>query len=237
MTSNETALSILANAGLPETEDEALALMKQHVEDEDAPTGVGGDDFLSMRQEDGCFIFGRNKEEVGSDDLFLCTRQDAEQGWMCWHNGKPVRKGYAPLTAPKVDKPEDLPANETGRNKGRVPAWHRSYKFKLHITSGEHEGTAVIMEGVNAGFSGMGRQLFAEMIKQQEKGGGYTYPLFQLYASDKDDQGARYPRWRVVDWLNAEGKSRADAGKVEVKSVEVVEETPDQPKGKRRSLR
>lgn len=227
--SNENALAILEDAGLPANLEDLMSSLNENVLP-DLPS-AGGVPFLTLDQDSGKFVFGQDGEEIEPDSKWVLLVGSIRHGYFAWLDGEPHERMVS-LNEKKIDKAslEDLGVNKTGFSAGKPATWAPAAEAHFKCITGEHRGTTVMFSGKNKGGAGMMKKLIEAIAGAASRPGGYIFPVVEFSSTDKvGNYKKRFPRAKIVDWLNAQGENRATASQAkatveeQVQDVEVVE--------------
>jgi len=164
-----------------------------------------GKAFLKFDFKSGDFAFGREAEDITGETIVINT-YSIQHGWTLWANGTP-KKISAPFNA---ELPEPMPSVD-----GNSPTESRSFEACFQD---DPDTILVFDSNSHGGRTGVNKVL--DQIKARAISGEseYLFPEVKLESeSYKSKQGSTIhnPVFKIVGWLNLDGKAQEVAAKLE----------------------
>jgi hypothetical protein len=168
----------------------------------DTSTGNQGITYLNFSGKLGRYSLGKDKENVGPEQVFLLEPLSVFRGWQCWKNSKPVDKFkwsvYAPDNAvDESDLPDHGPYRQThGEGWKKMVGFGvvdlddgRQIEFSTDSVSGRNAVSALLDE-----------------ISQRARSGDPTIPLVKFQSEEfiAQEQKNYKPKLEVEVWVTRE---------------------------------
>ena len=206
--------------------DLSTALKQSKVQQTSSNSGKA---FIRFDFKTGDFSFGRDQEEITGEEIVINT-STFMHGWVLWVNGAPqkVMRSFV------EQLPEPMPA--VGQDQ---PSEARGFEARFE----DDEETVLVFESNSfGGRKGVDSLLHEVMMKSGSGEEVYLYPVVKLESeSYKAKQGGTVhnPVFKVVDWVDQEGKRESDtkklSGESQPEQAPESAEAGESPRRRRRS--
>jgi hypothetical protein len=199
-----TSLSSYAKGGnLPTIDKNAMArALASAGAEESTGSASDGVEYVSFSGKTGSITFGRDRDDLPQEELFLMEPRSAFRGWICWKDSKPVARHQWSIYQPDMAIPEsDL--EDKGPYARQQDGWQSMLGFGFMSTDGEvvqYSFSTNSTSGKNA----VG-DLFDE-IAQRTIRGEPNFPLFYFRREKFQAHGEWNfkPRWDIHEWITEE---------------------------------
>jgi hypothetical protein len=223
-----TSLAAYAKGGnLPTIDREAMAKALAQASNEES-TGSGGEgvEYVSFSGKTGEITYGRDRNDLDQEELFLMEPRSAFRGWICWKDNKPVGRHQWSLYQPELAVAErDL--EDKGPYMRPQDRWQSMLGFGFMSTEGEvvqYQFSTNSTSGKNAV-----SDLFKE-ISERTVRGEPNFPLFYFTREKFQAQGEWNfkPKFDVDEWITEE-EAAAMLGAEAEAEPEVAPEPESEP--------
>lgn len=231
-----TSLAAYAKGGnLPSIDRDAMAQALSQASTEES-TGSGGDgvEYVSFSGKTGAITFGRDRDDLPQDELFLMEPRSAFRGWVCWKDNKPVARHQWSIYQPQLAiKERDL--EDKGPYSRQQDGWQSMLGFGFMSEDGEVQYS--FSTNSTSGKNAVG-DLFDE-IAQRTIRGEPNFPLFYFTKERFQAQGEwNYkPRFDIEEWITEEEAAAMLSGEAVEDEPEVLPEPEPEPARTRRTRR
>jgi len=242
-----TSLATHAKGGnLPSLDKDAMAkALSSAGADESTGSGGEGVEYVSFSGKTGVISYGRDREELDSNELFLMEPRSAFRGWICWKENKPVARHQWSIYQPELAVPEkDL--DDKGPYSRKQDGWQSMLGFGFMSTEGE------VVQFSFSTNSSSGKNAVADLfdeVAQRTITGEPNFPLFFFTREKFQAQGEWNfkPKFDIEEWITEDEAAAMLGGEAEPEEEpeeepEKVEAAPEpepeeKPKRSRRARR
>jgi len=210
-----TSLAAYAKGGnLPTLDKDAMAkALASAGAEESTGSASGGVEYVSFSGKTGELTYGRNRDELPQDELFLMEPRSAFRGWTCWKDNTPVGRHSWSIYQPELAvKEADL--EDKGPYARAQDGWQSMLGFGFMSTEGEvvqYQFATNSISGKNA----VG-DLFDE-IAQRTIRGEPNFPLFYFTREKFQAKGEWNfkPKFDIDEWITEEEAAAMLGGEAE----------------------
>lgn len=231
-----TSLAAYAKGGnLPSIDRDAMAQALSQASTEES-TGSGGDgvEYVSFSGKTGAITFGRDRDDLPQDELFLMEPRSAFRGWVCWKDNKPIARHQWSIYQPQLAiKERDL--EDKGPYSRQQDGWQSMLGFGFMSEDGEVQYS--FSTNSTSGKNAVG-DLFDE-IAQRTIRGEPNFPLFYFTKERFQAQGEwNYkPKFDIEEWITEDEAAAMLSGEAVEDEPEVLPEPEPEPARTRRTRR
>jgi|GEM_PF-1640829 len=224
-----TSLAAYAKGGnLPTLDKNAMAqALSATSAEESAGSGSTGVEFVSFSGKTGALTYGRDRDDLDQEELFLMEPRSAFRGWTCWKDNKPVARHEWSIYQPQLAvKESDL--EDKGPYARQQDGWQSMLGFGFMSTEGEvvqYRFSTNSVSGKNA-VSG----LFDE-IAQRTIRGEPNFPLFYFNREKFQAKGEWNwkPKFAIDEWITEADAAAMLGGEAEPEQAEPEPEPEPEP--------
>ena len=233
---SNTSLTAYAKGGnLPSLDRDAMAQALSQASTEESTGSGGGDaEYVSFSAKTGAITYGRDRDDLAQDELFLMEPRSAFRGWVCWKDNKPVARHQWSIYQPQLAIKE-LDLEHKGPYSRQQDGWQSllGFGFMAEDGSAQYSFSTNSTSGKNA----VG-DLFDE-IAQRTIRGEPNFPLFYFTRETFQAQGERNfkPKFDIEEWVTEEEAAELLSGAAAKDEPEALPEPEPEPARTRRTRR
>ena len=225
-----TSLAAYAKGGnLPTLDKDAMAkALASAGAEESTGSASNGIEYVSFSGKTGALTYGRDRDDLPQDELFLMEPRSAFRGWTCWKDNKPVGRHSWSIYQPELAvKEADL--EDKGPYDRAQDGWQSLLGFGFMSTEGEvvqYQFATNSISGKNA----VG-DLFDE-IAQRTIRGEPNFPLFYFNREKFQAKGEWNfkPKFAIEEWITEDEAAAMLGGGSEPETSVEVEPEPEEDK-------
>jgi len=230
-----TSLATYAKGGnLPSLDKDAMAKALAAASAEESTGGGASEsvEYVSFSGKTGAITFGRDRDDLPQDELFLMEPRSAFRGWICWKDNKPVARHQWSIYQSELAIPEHQ-LEDKGPYARAQDGWQSMLGFGFMSEDGavQYSFSTNSTSGKNA----VG-DLFDE-IAQRTINGEPNFPLFYFTREKFQAQGEWNfkPKFEIEEWITeaeAADMLGAEASEAEPEVEQIAEPEPEQEEAK-----
>lgn len=223
-----TKLTQYVKAGglAPVDKAEMAKALLQAGNEEATGTANDGVEYVSFSGKTGALTFGRDQQQLPSDEAFLIEPASAFRGWICWKESKPVARHQWSIYSPQLAIAErDL--EDKGPFTRKQDGWKSVMGFGFISTDGEavqYSFSSNSTSGKNA-ISDLFKEIAARMAR-----GEPHYPIFYFTKEKFFAQGEWNwkPKFEIEEWIDeAEAAAMLGGEEAEAEPEQIAEPEPE----------
>jgi hypothetical protein len=226
-----TSLATYAKGGnLPTLDKDAMAkALASAGAEESTGSASNGVEYVSFSGKTGAITYGRERDDLSQDEVFLMEPRSAFRGWVCWKDNKPVARHEWSIYQPQLAVAErDL--EDKGPYTRQQDGWQSMLGFGFMTVDGETVQYSFSTNSTS-GKNAVG-DLFDE-IAQRTIRGEPNFPLF-CFTREKFQAKGEWnfkPRFEIDEWVTeAEAMEMLGSGEEEAQpEPEVLPEPEPEP--------
>lgn len=210
-----TSLAAYAKGGnLPTLDKNAMAkALASAGAEESTGSASDGVEYVSFSGKTGSITFGRDRDDLQQDELFLMEPRSAFRGWICWKDNKPVARHQWSIYQPDMAIPE-RELEDKGPYARQQDGWQSMLGFGFMSTEGE-----VVQYSFSTN-STSGKNAVADLfdeIAQRTIRGEPNFPLFYFSREKFQAQGEWNfkPRFDIEEWITEDEAAAMLGGEAE----------------------
>jgi len=221
-----TSLAAYAKGGnLPTLDKNAMAkALASAGAEESTGSASDGVEYVSFSGKTGSITFGRDRDDLPQDELFLMEPRSAFRGWICWKDNKPVARHQWSIYQPEMAIPE-RELEDKGPYARAQDGWQSMLGFGFMSEDGEvqYSFSTNSVSGKNAV-----ADLFDE-IAQRTIRGEPNFPLFYFTREKFQAQGEWNfkPKFDIEEWITEEEAAAMLGGEAEAEPEAAPEPEPE----------
>ena len=221
-----TSLTAYAKGGnLPSLDKDAMAkALASAGAEESTGSATDGVEYVSFSGKTGAITYGRDRDDLDQNELFLMEPRSAFRGWVCWKGNQPVARHQWSIYQPDLAvSKRDL--DDKGPYERSQDGWHSMLGFGFMSEGGEvqYQFSTNSISGKNAV-----ADLFDE-IAQRTIRGEPNFPLFYFIRDKFQAQGEWNfkPKFDIEEWITEDEAAAMLGGASEVEPETAVEVEPE----------
>ena len=210
-----TSLAAYAKGGnLPTLDKNAMAkALASAGAEESTGSASDGVEYVSFSGKTGSITFGRDRDDLPQDELFLMEPRSAFRGWICWKDNEPVARHQWSIYQPDMAIPE-RELEDKGPYARKQDGWKSMLGFGFMSTEGE-----VVQYSFSTN-STSGKNAVADLfdeIAQRTIRGEPNFPLFYFSREKFQAQGEWNfkPKFDIDEWITEEEAAAMLGGEAE----------------------
>ena len=222
-----TSLAAYAKGGnLPALDKNAMAKALAQASNEESTGGASdGVEYVSFSGKTGAITFGRDRDDLDQEELFLMEPRSAFRGWVCWKDNKPVARHQWSIYQPELAIAE-RELEDKGPYTRQQDGWQSMLGFGFMSTEGEvvqYQFSTNSTSGKNA----VG-DLFNEIAERTMRGEP-NFPLFYFTREKFQAQGEWNfkPKFDVDEWITEEEAAAMLDSEAKAEPEQIAEPEPE----------
>jgi len=221
-----TSLTAYAKGGnLPTLDRDAMAQALSQASSEETTGGAStGVEYVSFSGKTGSITYGRDRDDLPQDELFLMEPRSAFRGWICWKDNKPVARHQWSIYQPEMAIPE-LELEDKGPYARAQDGWQSMLGFGFMSEDGEVQYS--FSTNSPSGKNAVG-DLFDEIAKRTIRGEP-NFPLFYFTREKFHAKGEWNfkPKFDIEEWITEEEAAAMLGGEAEAEPEVAPEPEPE----------
>jgi len=210
-----TSLAAYAKGGnLPTLDKDAMAkALASAGAEESTGSANEGVEYVSFSGKTGAITYGRDRDDLPQDELFLMEPRSAFRGWICWKDNTPVARHQWSIYQPEMAIPE-RELEDKGPYTRQQDGWQSMLGFGFMSSEGE-----VVQYSFSTN-STSGKNAVADLfdeIAQRTIHGEPNFPLFYFSREKFQAQGEWNfkPKFAIEEWITEEEAAAMLGGEAE----------------------
>jgi hypothetical protein len=235
-----TSLAAYAKGGnLPSIDKDAMArALSQASNEESTGSASDGVEYVAFSGKTGAITYGRDRDDLDQDEIFLMEPRSAFRGWICWKDNKPVARHQWSVYQPEMAIPE-RELEDKGPYARAQDGWQSMLGFGFMSTESEEVVQYSFSTNSVSGKNAVG-DLFNEIAERTMRGEP-NFPLFRFTREKFQAQGEWNfkPKFDIDEWITeAEAAEMlGGAAEAEPEQEEVTPEPEPEPEAPKRTRR